>query len=204
MAKQRKSTKKAATKVVEKVAASEIQSLQYQGDVCIKVLHGNKVISTEHFKNAGLPNLFKFIGHALAGTLYPELRPCKIKLFRYTKADNGENTPNTFKWSGTGGAFETTDLREVSPFVVYDATPVVKAVTDATGNTNYATTFRFKIPYHWLFEKEYNVIGLFSEQDTPCAYYLFQTDNVWNNKKLEEAAGNYSLVIEWTMTISNK
>ena len=58
MARQKKTTKKAATKVVEKVAASENQTLQYQGNICVKTLHGNKVISTKYFKNAGLPNLF--------------------------------------------------------------------------------------------------------------------------------------------------
>ena len=56
MTRQKKTTKKAATKIVEKVAATETQILQYQGNVCVKTLHGKKINSTKHFKNAGLPN----------------------------------------------------------------------------------------------------------------------------------------------------
>ena len=197
MARQKKTTKKAATKVVEKVAASENQTLQYQGNICVKTLHGNKVISTKYFKNAGLPNLFKFISHALAGTFYPELRPCKIKLFRFTNADNENNSPTNFNWET---AWQSNQLKDVSPFVVYDTTPVVKLESG-----EYKTTFRFKIPYHWLFEKQYNVIGLFTEHDVACAYYLFTADGTWEEQVLdEEVIGNYSLVIDWTMTVSNK
>ena len=202
MARQKKTTKKAATKIVEKVAASESQIIQYQGNVCVKTLHGNKVISTKNFKNAGLSNLFKFISHALAGNFYPELRPCKVKLYRYTNADNEDHKPSNFKWDGKNGVWGSNQLRDVSPFVVYDATPVVKLE-----NSSYTTTFRFKIPYHWLFEQQYNVIGLFTEQDNPCAYYLFTKDgegNEWEEQELEDAIGNYSLVIEWAMTVSPK
>ena len=199
MAKQKKLNKTAATntKAVEKVAASETQNLKYQGNICVKTLHGNKVISTKYFKNAGLPNLFKFISHALAGNFYPELRPCKIQLFRFADADNENNSPANFKWNEV---WQTNKLKEASPFVVYDATPAVKLE-----NGEYKTTFRFKIPYHWLFEKQYNVIGLFTEHDSPCAYYLFTADDNWANQVLDdEVVGNYSLVIDWTMTVSNK
>lgn len=199
MARQKKTIKKAATKAVEKVAASEIQNIKYQGNVCVKTMHGNKIINTKHFKNAGLPNLFKFISHALAGSFYPELRPCKVKLYRYTNADNEDHKPANFNWEES---WNKNQLRETSPFVVYDATPVVKFI-----NNTYTTTFRFKIPYHWLFEKQYNVIGLFTEQDNYCAYYLFTKNgegNEWEEQELEEAVGNFSLVIEWTMTVSNK
>ena len=205
MPRQKKITKKATTKQVEKLAASELQTLSYQGNVCVKTMHGNKVINTKHFKNAGLPNLFKFISHALAGNFYPELRPCKVKLYRYTNADNGSNSPTNFKWDGVGGAWGTNQLKDVSPFVVYDATPVVKLETTQQNTQQYTTTFRFKIPYHWLFEQQYNVIGLFTEQDTPCAYYLFtDEDDNWATQELEDAVGNYSLVIEWTMAVSNQ
>ena len=149
MARQKKTIKKAATKIVEKVAASESQIIQYQGNVCVKTLHGNKVISTKNFKNAGLSNLFKFISHALAGNFYPELRPCKVKLYRYTNADNEDHKPSNFKWDGENGVWGSNQLRDVSPFVVYDATPVVKLE-----NSSYTTTFRFKIPYHWLLEQQ--------------------------------------------------
>lgn len=195
-------------------AVSEKQSLQYQGKVCVKTLHGDKVISTKYFKNNGLPNLFKFISHALAGSFYPDMRPCKIKLY-YADEGGDDNSPQNFKWAKTATA-EATPKREVSPYVIYDATPIVNAYVDKeTGETSYSTTFRFRIPYHWIFGDKYNVVGLFTNNNVDCAYYLFTTkenqaggttttQTVWNTQELGNLTGNYSLLIEWTMEISNK
>jgi hypothetical protein len=50
---------------------------------------------------------------------------------------------------------------------------------------------------------------LFTEGNAPCAYYLFTKKNSdgskkWDTQELDDIAGNYSLIIEWTMEISNK
>ena len=182
------------------VTTAQTNSLAYQGKVKLQVLHGNKVISTRNYLNKGLPDLFKYISHALAGVSYNALRPCKVALFYCT--ENGQyESPTTFDWNE---ALRNKALLEVSPYVVYDAAPVV---TIAAGD-GYSTTFRFKIPFNWLYKKSFNVIGLFTENNTSCAYYLCtkQVDDnlVWETQDLKDVTGNYSLIIEWTMEVSNK
>jgi hypothetical protein len=91
----------------------------------------------------------------------------------------------------------------VSPYVVYDAAPVIKSL-----GTQCTTTFRFKIPFNWLYAKKFNVLGLFTENNTACAYYLFTKESdgtkTWDTQELTDITGNYSLIVEWTMEVSNK
>lgn len=192
MARKRK-TKKQVAKAVEVSTTTNTQELNYQGKVSVKVLHGNKLVSTNSFKNKGMPDLFKFISYALAGSFYPEMRPNKIKLF-YVDT-NIHRSPSDFKWNGD----TATEKHEISPYVVYDATPVTSLVRES-----YETTFRFKIPFTWLFGDKYNVVGLFNSKDETCAYYLFTENSEWATQRLTEGTGNYSLIIEWTMSVSNK
>ena len=68
------------------------QNLGYQGKVTIKLVHGDKIISTKTYHNSGLPLLFKFLGSALAGNYSEDLRPTRIKLFYWP----GTTPPETF------------------------------------------------------------------------------------------------------------
>lgn len=192
--------KKKLKKDLEEKLPLQTNSLAYQGKVRFQVLHGDKVISTKNYSNNGLPDLFKYLSYALAGVQYSALRPCKVALFECSTKDIYAD-PTAFVWSE---AIENKALVEASPYVVYDATPVV--TTTAAGST---TTFRFKIPFNWLYRKTFNTIGLFTENNSPCAYYLFTADNSdgskrWELQNLSDITGNYSLVIEWVMEISNK
>lgn len=198
----KKQTKRAAQ--ARNVTATQNNSISYQGKVKLQLLHGTKVISTHNYLNKGLPDLFKYISNALAGVSYAPLRPCKVALF-YCATDTGSYTqPAAFVWED---AYKNNLLTEVSPYVVYDASPVVSAKGEG-----YATTFRFKIPANWLYKQAFNVIGLFSENNTSCAYYLCTEPDgegvKWATKdltqELRDITGNYSLIIEWTMEVSNK
>ena len=60
-----------------------------------------------------------------------------------------------------------------------------------------------------LYRKTFNVIGFFTENNSACAYYLFTKDGSnstkeWEPQELDDVTGNYSLIIEWTMEVSNK
>lgn len=198
----KKQTKRAAQP--NNVTATQNNSISYQGKVKLQLLHGTKVISTHNYLNKGLPDLFKYISNALAGVSYAPLRPCKVALF-YCATDTGSYTqPAAFVWED---AYKNNLLTEVSPYVVYDASPVVSA-----NGEGYATKFRFKIPANWLYKQAFNVIGLFSENNTSCAYYLCTEPDgegvKWATKdltqELRDITGNYSLIIEWTMEVSNK
>ena len=198
----KKQTKRTAQ--ANNVTATQNNSISYQGKVKLQLLHGTKVISTHNYLNKGLPDLFKYISNALAGVSYAPLRPCKVALF-YCATDTGSYTqPAAFVWED---AYKNNLLTEVSPYVVYDASPVVSA-----NGEGYATKFRFKIPANWLYKQAFNVIGLFSENNTSCAYYLCTEPDgegvKWATKdltqELRDVSGNYSLIIEWTMEVSNK
>lgn len=207
MARKKKTTKKITERLASVQASS--QQIEYQGRVKLQVLHGNKIISTKAFKNRGLPNLFKYISYALAGQNYSDLRPCKICIFKSSTTGDLSN-PVNFNWDD---AYNNKKMSIASPYIAYDATPVVRQES----NGSYSTTFRFKVPFNWLYLKEFNVIGLFTEDDDPCAYYLFtETSTIqdesgqnneissWDNQKLDDITGNFSLIVEWTMEVSNK
>ena len=207
MARKKKETKKIET--TQTPINTEAQSLKYQGKIKLQVLHGNKVISTKDYSNNGLPSLFKYLSYALAGQYYESLRPRKICIFK-CQSEGDLSNPINFNWDNV---YNTNQLQTASPFVAYDATPIIK-----NNNSNgYSTTFRFKVPFNWLYLKEFNVMGLFTENNEACAYYLFTketskigedgkelTDSAWDNQKLDDITGNFSLIIEWTMEISNK
>lgn len=202
-------TRKKSIKKIEKqqnivaIPAQE-QSLSYQGKVKVQIACGNKIISTKNYNNSGLPILFKFLSYVLAGHYYSHLRPCKLAIFKCVDTGDNKVAPVNFNWETVK---EQNKLYTVSPYVVYDATPTVLATANG-----YATTFRFKIPYNWLYLKSFNTMGLFTENNEVCAYYLFKKEEgtgdskqiVWDTQNLEDAVGNYSLIIEWTMEISNK
>lgn len=207
MARKKKETKKIET--TQTPINTEAQSLKYQGKIKLQVLHGNKVISTKDYSNNGLPSLFKYLSYALAGQYYESLRPRKICIFK-CQSEGDLSNPINFNWDNV---YNTNQLQTASPFVAYDATPIIKK----NNSNGYSTTFRFKVPFNWLYLKEFNVMGLFTENNEACAYYLFTkqtskigedgkelTDSAWDNQKLDDITGNFSLIIEWTMEISNK
>lgn len=179
-------------------STSQVQNLAYQGFIQVHVMHGDKIISSKQYHNKGLSPLFKYICYALAGSYYSDLRPCKIKLFKcpYTGNEEINSNPSTFNWVNMRDT-----LSEASPYIVYDATPVVK-----TTESGYSTTFRFKIPFWWLYLKKFDVIGMYTDNNEACAYYLFtkEENTKWETQELEDTTGNYSLIVEWTMEVSNK
>ena len=138
MARKKKLNNVAMTEEIS--ATTQKQTLSYQGNICIKTLRGNKVISTKNLKNAGLPDLFKFLSYALAGKFYPDMQPCKIKLYNFTNTE--DVTPATFANNLNSETLVRPFLKEASPYIFYDATPVV----EKTSSNTYTTTFRFKVP----------------------------------------------------------
>lgn len=137
--KKKKTVQTPEAEVVEILASAKPQALGYQGKVCIKIMSGNKIISTKHLKNKGDITLFKFLCQALAGQFQPQMRPCKIKLYDFQNTEIV--TPDTFNFTDAEKVIPY--LYEVSPFVVYDSTPTVISNTTAC-----TTTFKFKIPFH--------------------------------------------------------
>lgn len=169
------------------IHASGIQNIGYQGSVTVKVMHGNKVVKTREYHNSGMPQLFKFLCAALAGNYSEALRPCKIKLFYYP--DASETMPPAFNWTNAFLGDASIQPKAVTPFIVYDSTPIMRKVKDAEAaaagedSYYYTTTFHFRIPFTLISDTIIHMIGFFpnnvyagTEVDA-AAYYLFTTED---------------------------
>jgi hypothetical protein len=192
--------KKISSEATEELYSSKNSSLGYQGRVQVQIACGDRILSTKKYHNEGLPDLFRYISYALVGAYYPTLRPCKVALYNYANSDNRTNGPNTFNWAT---AITSNIFTPVSPYVTYDATPVVLSTENG-----YAATYRFKIPFNWLYRPAFNTLVLLSENNTALAYYLCvkqeNGEQVWDPEELSDVNGNYTIIVEWTMEVSNK
>ena len=187
------------------------QGIGYQGKISIKIMRRNKVVKTLHYHNKGLLQLFKFIGYALAGTPIENLRPCKIKLYTFQgKAPKLSSFNWKSSFSGESGAVIPED---VSPFIIYDTTPTVKAIPEnVLGQVDSCeVTYHFRIPFSLISSNEIYMVGLYgqntysSNNGEACAYFLYTNDagTDWDPLTLSDVTGNYSLIIDWTLTIMN-
>jgi len=201
------------------IKAIGTQPIGYQGKVSIKIQHGNKTISTRTYHNSGMPLLFKFLCSALSGDFLDGIRPCKIKLFYYPEAEKGV-TPEEFNWAYAFEADAENKPKGITPFITYETTPIVKRVADVvTKNSNngltyhYETTFHFRVPFALISDTTVHMIGIYpnnayygAEEDV-SAYYLFvdeETGKLWEPLELKDVAGNFSIIVDWTMALMNK
>ena len=179
----------------------------YSGRVEVKLLRDRKLISSYKYHNKGRGKLFKFLCNALAGNYIERERPCQVKLFYCKKADatdqNEKVDPKAFNWDAPDN-----ELTAASSFVSYDAAPVL--VKDDE-NDKYKITYHFRIPFTKICNKVIHIVGLYpanviSDKEDASAYYLFADakENAWKPIIVPDLAGNFSLVIDWTLELENK
>lgn len=189
-----------------KIISKKEDFIDYSGHVEVKLLRDRKVISSYKYHNKGRGKLFKFLCNALAGNYIERERPCQIKLFYYQKADttdtNTKVLPNNFNWEELGD----NDLTAASTFINYDTAPVL--IKD---ENNYKVTYHFRIPFTQICNSSIYIVGLYpinviSDKDDASAYYLFidTENNNWKPINIKDSAGNFSLVIDWTLMLENK
>lgn len=197
------------------------QYINYQGNISVSIVKNNKVLQTKKFHNSGMPKLFEFLAKALGGNTSEYLRPVKIKLFRYPGADTtGGLTPTNFNWEVAWNEGEQSPTA-VSPYIWYNATPVIKktAKTNTSGisattyaeDYQYEVTFHFTVPAAYISEDTIHIVGFYPNSATNdiedvSAYYLFTKDDgkLWDPIAISKISGNFSIFIDWTLIISNK
>jgi len=215
----------AKTKEFTNIISSGVQSFGYQGKVKVSLCRGNQILSTKEYHNNGMPDLFKFLANALAGNYLSFLRPVKIKLFKFPHAETTATDPDhltvsNFKWANCWGAesgYVDKPPVGITPYILYDVAPVVKKVLNegvlapTSDDYHYETTFHFRIPFSYISDTTAHAVGFFPNEAVDdatevSAYYLFTnaegTD--WDPLLIPESTGNFSIIIEWTMSISNK
>lgn len=186
--------------------ATNKDSLEYSGNVTIKLYDGERLLRTSKHHNTGCAKLFNFIADCLTGNFSgaKSSRPCKVVLFKHDtdypigsdKDDTVTFQPNSFN-----------EKSRVSTKVFYDTTIYPGINEDGSSSI----TYHFRIPFLCLVggERVYKV-GLYpntiSDLRTDiCAYYLLAKDE--ENKQdfeIPTEGGNFTVIIDWTLTIKNK
>lgn len=178
-------------------ATPAIQGLQYSGQVKVSIKQGDKIIPVNTGKNNGNMSLFTFIANCLAGTMVQTSKPTRIQLYNLDGPETPNTTPQPFANSITGK-------------ISYNTTPIVKS--EQVDNKDTASvTYHFLIPYGSINGDKIYKLGLWSVDTSgeayPMAYYLFHNNTGWTPidiKRDTNVDQNYSLIIEWTLYISNK
>lgn len=187
-----------------------INNLGYKGIIKASIIQNNRILSTKVYHNSGCLSLFKFIGYCLAGEFDAAkvLRPYKIKLFcnGYTYAEADLN--KRFLPSATNNL-----IVEASPFITTNTDAVVESTEETVDSATCSTTLHFRIPYAFINtaitsgnNSGVNEAIIYNSKDEPCAYFLFLNSegNDWKNILSETSAkASYTLIIDWTMKISN-
>lgn len=179
-------------------------NFNYNGDIKIKIMDGNRIYSEKHYHNAGCRTLFNFFVDCLVGNynIAKSSRPCRIVLFKADKKDTQDATYPHPNWS---------EETRVSSKIYYDST-AFPAKTDGSGSV----TFHFRIPFIALNPGErVTKLGLYPDQISNfesdlCAEYRISQDaddSKDPDKYLFEIPinnSNYTVIIDWTLTITNQ
>jgi len=112
-------------KVRNNIEVTNIDGIKYSGQVNVKILSGNKVISEKTYHNSGRETLFRFLCNALSGHYIERQRPCQLKLFVYPPALTAGDKPSDFDWETAFDSPGTDIPTGITPFIMYDTTPVV-------------------------------------------------------------------------------
>ena len=168
---------------IKEVKESNSNAFSYTGDIHVKIIEDDRVYYENYFHNHGTKKLFSFFIDALIGnyTVAKSSRPCKIILFK--KNDDGKT------------------FTKVSSAVYYDPTAL-----PGIGEDSGSVTYHFRIPFLAL-EGGAKVkrIGLYpniisNEENDLCAYYIFPKNE---GIEIPTDGSNYTIIIEWTLTINN-
>ncbi len=187
-----------------------INNLGYKGIIKTSIIQNNRILSTKIYHNSGCLSLFKFLGYCLAGEFEAAkvLRPYKIKLFCNGYSYNEVTTNKKFLPSADNNL-----IVEASPFITTNTDAVVESTEETVDNATCSTTLHFRIPYAFINttitsgdNSGVNEAIIYNSKDEPCAYFLFlnaEEDDWKNILSVTSAKASYTLIIDWTMEISN-
>lgn len=159
----------------KEVNAKQGLGINYEGVITVSLKSGNRTINKKHYHNRGHIGLFKFICEALAGNFNKDIRPSRIRCYN-------ADVPAT-------------------PYITYETTALSRKGTD----NSYSVTYTFKIPYAFVYDKISSVKLFPTNSDLEsdvCADFTFEEIIDITQEKFTH--GNYCIVLEWQMTISNK
>lgn len=186
MSKQKKQTSQRKTN--NQVANSNIG---YQGVVTITTYKGKQRKSSFSQKNEGTQSLFNFIASCLSGQLKENGRPNFIQLL-------GASSNTLTKQPQTGWEPLTSPIK------------AVKAVTGTDSTTQANITYSFLVPYFMLntaatrmYIYRAQLLNSLTGEDAICASADVKVPNGFERPFLDTSSPDYSLVIDWKLSIAN-
>lgn len=172
----------------------------YTGKVKIKVYCDNNLYYSEDNHNKGLNTLFAFISNCLQGnwTEARSLRPTSVILLRKDDdEDLTESTPTNIETNYWG------QNCVISPQIFYDTAVVNNSSTEGNQTVS-EVTYHFRIPFltlvggaeiQKLLLVPTNYIG---DPRDACAYFILE-----NSINIPTSGGNWTVIIDWTLTFKN-
>lgn len=174
--------KKKKTIVYDKSEKASITNLTYEGKVCIKTVYDGVVISKKEIKNNGTNNLLNGICFWLADN---KLTNTNVYKPHYMACSNNTNQSAYDKSSSTFG----------DNLIKGSIVPITSAITDTS---NHKIVYTAVIPgTAFSGAGDITHIGLFGDN---LAEWLLAYINV----NIDKPDSKTSLIIEWTVTLSNK
>lgn len=190
----------------------QTSSIGYTGNITVSVQAGNKIISKKTYHNNGSKALFKFLATCIRGdyATADSMRPFSIKLFKVVEGQNPQDIRDYLDGEGwkKEGSFKSDKIQLASNEISYNKTATIN-------NDEVSATLHFRIPYAYIFENKIYmacVYGKNSHDDINwSAYYLLTNaetkgetgQEIWTPLTISQTK-NYNLLIDWTMSISNK
>lgn len=178
----------------------------YTGTVTVASYLGDRLIHKETHHNAGLNNLFKFIGSCLQGNWYEAKfnRPCKLVLLKEAEGENLNNPAITETYSTplSKPDYWRTDYAVSNP-IMYDTAASAEFNIDE-GKVSSSVTYHFRIPFLSLtsgttIKKLMLLPSIATDYSADaCAYFVLE-DAI----KVPEAGKNFTVIIDWTLTFTN-
>lgn len=189
---------------------------QYTGTVTVASYLGDRLIKKETYHNAGLNNLFKFIGNCLQGNWFEAkyTRPCKLVMLKADEKEilTDEELAEALK-SSTSAKKSTPSNAETAEYwnssyavcnpIIYD-TAANAEFSNNGGNPSSSVTYHFRVPFLSLVSgskiKKLMLLPSISTnyaQDA-CAYYVLKEPI-----EVPPAGGNFTVIIDWTLTFTN-
>lgn len=191
-------------KNTQKTVVTSTQQIGYQGSINLNIANGKRTLLTKKYHNSGRYKLFKFLANCLAGNFAEPLRPVKVRLYYLPNATLDEHDPEFIAADEFNFETQNNKLIAASPFIVYDATPVI----DETNENNVKITLHYSIPFAYISKEKIHIIALYSSNSSgtneASAYYVLKDNDGWDPLDLTDIVGDYSIIFNWELAISNK
>lgn len=174
-----------------------IDGLGYEGKVTLTLKSNGRVLKTKIYKNAGTPQLFKFLGYCLMGAYedVKNLLPSQLMLLYNDKAAlEGPNNANP------------TSVERRSSLRGLAQTPTIVSEDSAV-----KVTYSFEVPRASTYAGAFNQVALYGAGMTESDFqefsaFYFLVDDYGDIEALNPAdwSATAVLLIEWELSLSNK